>query len=102
MAFQPGICDNNSIKITEKGRIIMYKSIFLDQCGYLPEMTKRVTFRSDNPVAFDVITSDGHRVFHGTASDRIENLCAGETDYVGDFSALTAPGRYRIVSSLFV
>lgn len=76
----------------------MYKSIFVNQCGYLPEMTKRVTFRSDNPVAFDVITSDGHRIFHGIASVRIENLCAGETDYVGDFSALTAPGRYRIVS----
>lgn len=76
----------------------MYKSVFVNQCGYLPEMTKRVTFRSDKPVAFDVITSDGHRVFHGTASVRIENPCAGETDYVGDFSALTVPGRYRIVS----
>lgn len=76
----------------------MYKNIFVNQCGYLPDMTKQVTFRSDRPVTFDVVTSDGRRVFHGTASVRIENPCAGETDYVGDFSALTSPGRYRIVS----
>ena len=76
----------------------MYKSIFVNQCGYLPNMTKRVTFRSDSPVGFDVITTDGHIVYHGTASIRVENPCAGETDYVGNFSPVTAPGRYRIVS----
>lgn len=76
----------------------MYKTIFVDQCGYLPEMTKRVTFRSGRPLEFDVITTDGHIAYHGTASAAVDNISAGETDYVGDFSALTAPGRYRIVS----
>lgn len=76
----------------------MYKSIFVNQCGYMPNMTKRVTFRSDRPVEFDVVASDGRKVYHGTASIRVENPSAGETDYVGDFSAITAPGHYRIVS----
>ena len=61
----------------------MYKSIFVNQCGYLPNMTKRVTFRSDRPVEFDVAASDGHKVYHGTASVRVENPSAGESDYVG-------------------
>ena len=76
----------------------MYKNIFVNQCGYLPRMTKRVTFRADRPVSFSVVTTDGHKVYHGTADIRVENPAAGETDYVGDFSALTAPGRYHIVS----
>lgn len=76
----------------------MYKSIFINQCGYLPKMTKRVTFRSDRPVEFDVVSSEGNKVFHGTASVRIENPSAGETNYVGDFSNVTTPGLYHIVS----
>lgn len=76
----------------------MYKSIFVDQCGYLPEMTKRVTFRSDRPVTFHVVTSDGRIVYHGVAQNRVENEAAGEIDYTGDFSALTAPGLYRVIS----
>lgn len=76
----------------------MYKTIFVDQCGYLPEMTKRATFRSESPVAFRVVTSEGRTVFHGTAGARYENAAARETDYIGDFSAVTAPGRYRILS----
>lgn len=79
----------------------MYKTIFVDQCGYLPGMTKQATFRADTNVPFNVVTSDGRRVFRGNASLRRENVSAGETDYIGDFSAVTAPGRYRIVADDF-
>ncbi|MCM1026823.1 MAG: glycoside hydrolase family 9 protein [Roseburia sp.] len=76
----------------------MYKSIFVNQCGYLPGIQKRVTIRSDRPVSFSVFQTDGACVFRGMADKRLENASAGETDYVGDFSAVTAPGRYYITA----
>ncbi|MCM1188299.1 MAG: glycoside hydrolase family 9 protein [bacterium] len=76
----------------------MYKSIFVNQCGYLPGMPKRVTIRSDKPVSFSVLKTDGACVFSGVADRRLENDAAGETDCVGDFSAVTAPGRYYITA----
>lgn len=76
----------------------MYKTIFVNQCGYLPKMAKRVTIRSGRPMEFDVITTDGRIAYHGTAAVMVDNISAGETNYVGDFSALTTPGRYRIVA----
>lgn len=77
----------------------MNKIILLDQCGYLPQMEKKVTFRTEAPMGFRVVTSDGRCVFQGTASERIETASAGETVYVGDFSAVTAPGRYYIIAN---
>lgn len=76
----------------------MYKTIYINQCGYLPEMAKRVTVRSGRPIEFDVITTDGRIAYHGTADVQVDNISAGETNYVGDFSDLKTPGRYRIVS----
>lgn len=77
----------------------MYKNIFLNQCGYLPDMEKKVTFRSENPMEFVVCKSDGSVVFHGKADKRIESKAAKETNYVGDFSAVTAPGTYYIIGN---
>lgn len=76
----------------------MYKSIFVNQCGYLPPMQKQVTFRTDKPVSFSVHTSSGACVYTGRADRRIENASAGETDYVGDFSAVTESGLYYITA----
>ncbi len=76
----------------------MYKNIFVDQIGYLPGMKKQVTVRSDRPVGFQVMRSDGSPVCAGKADRRVDNTAAGETDYVGDFSPLTEPGCYYILS----
>lgn len=76
----------------------MYKNIFTDQCGYLPKMQKQVTFRSDKPVSFAVLKSSGACVYTGTAHRRVENVSAGETDYTGDFSAVTESGLYYITA----
>ncbi len=76
----------------------MYKNIFINQCGYLPWMQKQVTFRTDRPVSFNVHTSSGACVFTGRADRRIENPSAGETNYVGDFSAVTENGRYYVTA----
>lgn len=74
----------------------MYKKIYVDQCGYLPDMKKTVTFQSDSPVTFQVLTSSGQCVYSGEANEKIENKAAGESDYLGDFSSVATPGRYYI------
>lgn len=79
----------------------MYKKVFVDQCGYLPQMVKKVTFRTDRPTTFTVLHSDGTFAFEGKANKKIENSAAGEIDYIGDFSQLTAPGRYYISAEGF-
>lgn len=76
----------------------MYKNIFVNQCGYLPHMQKQVTFRTDKPVSFAVHTSSGACVYTGKADRRVENASAGETDYVGDFSAVAENGLYYITA----
>ena len=76
----------------------MYKNVFVNQCGYLPGMQKKVTIRSEKPTPFSVHKSSGEFVLSGTADKRVENASAGETDYIGDFSALTEPGRYYIMT----
>ncbi len=76
----------------------MYKNVFVNQCGYLPNMQKQVTIRSEKPVSFSVLKSNGTWVYGGTADKKVENLSAKETDYVGDFSAVTEPGCYYIMT----
>ena len=76
----------------------MYRKIYIDQCGYLPSMTKKVTVCSDRPIGFNVMTSDGRCVYVGQADRRVENAAAKEVDYIGDFSAVTAPGLYYIMT----
>lgn len=76
----------------------MYKNIFVNQCGYLPQMQKQATFRTDKPVSFAVLKSSGACVYTGRADRRVENDAAGETDYVGDFSAVTESGLYYVTA----
>ncbi len=79
----------------------MYKRIFINQCGYLPDMEKLVTFNcvcEDKPVSFNVLKSDGSFVYAGTAAKRVDNPSAGEINYIGDFSEVTEPGRYYVTA----
>lgn len=79
-------------------KISMYKKVFVNQCGYLPQMDKKVTFCSDNDVSFSVLKSDGTCVYNGKATERIENKAAKEINYIGDFSQITEPGKYYITA----
>lgn len=74
----------------------MYRKIFINQCGYLPDMRKQLTCVCDQPVAFTVCRSDGSAVFSGTADRRVENTSAGEVNYTGDFSSCQEPGVYFV------
>ncbi len=79
----------------------MYKHIFINQCGYIPDMEKLVTFNctgDDKPVSFNVLKSDGSHVYSGTASKRVDNPSAKEINYIGDFSDVTESGRYYITA----
>ena len=61
----------------------MYKKIFVDQCGYQPQMKKYVTFQAQEPVEFSVLRSDGECVMKGSTDKRFENASAKEIDYIG-------------------
>lgn len=95
-------CYNSSVEHTAKQapemRFPMYKNIFVNQCGYLPNMQKQVTFRTDQPLSFTVVKSCGTSVYSGRADRRVENPSAGETNYIGDFSAVTESGLYYITA----
>lgn len=80
----------------------MYKHIFINQCGYLPNMEKLVTFncvKQDAAVSFNVMRSDGTCVYSSTASKRVDNPSAKEINYIGDFSEVKEAGRYYITAN---
>lgn len=76
----------------------MYKKIFVNQCGYITDMMKKVTFQAEEPVEFRVLTSDGRSIFEGKAEQRICSESSKEINYVGDFSNIKEPGRYYIIA----
>ncbi len=74
----------------------------LNQLGYRPTTAKRFVLAvAPGDTAgrtFTVETLTGKRVFTGQLGDRVHDLTitAGEHVRTGDFSALIAPGRYRV------
>ena len=73
-------------------------SIITDQVGYQPEETKTAVFRDvTNETSFSVVNQDsGKVVYTGELSASKFNSMANETDWTGDFSAITEPGTYYI------
>lgn len=76
----------------------MYKNIFVNQCGYLPNMTKKVTIRSEHSCHFSVARTTGEHIYEGEATQKFENASTNEIVFVGDFSDLKEPGRYYVIS----
>jgi len=74
----------------------------LNQTGYRPHAAKRFVLAVEPGAAaertFTVETLVGEPVFMGRLNDKIHDLTvtAGEHVRTGDFSALTASGRYRV------
>jgi endoglucanase len=74
-----------------------------NQIGFLPGALKRFAWTVDGakaaPVAFTVERGDGTKVFQGMTGTPVDHTAAaGEFVCVGDFSALSEPGAYRIVA----
>lgn len=74
--------------------------INVNQVGYLPTQSKKATFRGENiGTEFEVINAEsGESVFSGKIQEEGENASSQENCAVGDFSALTTEGTYKIVN----
>ncbi len=72
--------------------------IMTNQVGYKPDSKKTAVFRNvDNETEFQVINADTEKVVYtGTLSEPMSNATADETDWTGDFSAVTETGNYFI------
>ncbi len=73
-------------------------SIMTNQVGYKPESEKIAVFRDiTNETSFSVLDADTNEVVYtGELYGEMSNTTADETDYFGDFSAVTEPGSYYI------
>lgn len=73
--------------------------ININQVGYRPDAKKTAVFRKTEGGSFSVVNADTKEVVYtGEMSGPIENASAEETNYIGDFSSVTAPGKYIIQS----
>ncbi len=72
--------------------------IMTNQVGYTPNAKKTAVFRDvTGETSFSVINADTKSVVYtGELYGETENLYAEETDWLGDFSEITEPGRYYI------
>jgi endoglucanase len=75
-------------------------NININQLGYLPDDKKTAIFRDvTTDTSFDVINVEtGEIAFSGEITGSVDNSTAGETNSYGDFSELTASGRYKITT----
>lgn len=96
--FELEVLDTSSME--EEAVQIETPDILINQVGYQSDDTKKATFRGEGIGSeFEVIdTTNGESVFTGKISQSFQNEASEETTAIGDFSALTAPGRYKIVS----
>ena len=78
-------------------------TIRVNQVGFLPGAIKTAVLpEAGDAETFRVVdVSTGEAAFEGQWSAPVENPGAGETNRVADFTALTAPGRYRLESEGF-
>lgn len=72
--------------------------IMTNQVGYTPDAVKKAVFRNvGSASSFSVVNADTKKtVYTGDLYGETENKSAGETDWLGDFSAVTEPGTYYI------
>jgi endoglucanase len=78
------------------------ENIRLNQLGYYPDSRKVAVIIDESgkaaPTGFIVVSVPDNRiVFRGNLSQRMEWEDSGEKGWRADFSAVTAPGRYRLV-----
>lgn len=90
------LIDDSNVDYTENQ--IYQPSIVLNQIGYKPQQEKVAVFRDiTDETEFSVINADTKaEVYSGALYGETANPTADETDWFGDFSAVTAPGTYYI------
>lgn len=97
--------DNVSIELVDdsavdKSQMKVPTDIAVNQVGYKPSMTKIAVFSGDSiGSSFEVIdVATGNVVYTGALGEVTDNPVSGEKIAKGDFSELTAEGRYYIRS----
>jgi len=79
---------------------VVSSPINLNQIGYLPNATKVAVMNGD-AIADEASVIDcatGNEVFKGSVSTAVKNAATGREEARFDFSSVTAPGTYKIVS----
>ncbi len=89
------LMDGTGIVKQETGRHA--PAILVNQVGYLPGAQKTAVFR-DGALSgtFTVADETGKTVFSGTMTQAAYDAPSGDTVATGDFTALSAPGVYRV------
>jgi endoglucanase len=77
--------------------------INVNQIGYLPDAEKKAVVRAeigtDVSGSFDVVNVDTEEVVYtGELEDAKENAASGEQTAIADFSSVTEPGNYKLVT----
>ncbi len=96
--------DNVSIELIDDSAVDYSASrpyeppIVLNQVGYKPNSVKTAVFRKlSGETSFSVVNADSNQiVYTGQLTGPIQNSSADETNYTGDFSSVTQPGKYYI------
>ena len=89
--------NNADIESPRPERLEASFRIFVDQAGYLPSAEKTAVFTF--PAGYySVINETGSICFSGVPVPAGADEASGETLFKADFSRLTAPGTYRIIS----
>ena len=84
----------NIVQDTQKKQT---QEILVNQIGYLTASSKTAFFREGAlSEGFEVIDEAGKSVYNGKQSVAIDDPASGDMVSSGDFSAVTAPGTYRI------
>ncbi len=98
--------DNLELRLTDDSNVVKGEAnedttqIRLNQVGYQPQDFKKAVFTSDSiGNEFEVVKAgSGESVFKGQITDKKMNENSGENTGVGDFSQVTTPGTYQIIS----
>lgn len=98
--------DNLELRLTDDSNVVKGEvnedttQIRINQVGYQPQDYKKAVFANDAiGNDFEVIKADTKEsVFKGQITEKKENENSGENTGVGDFSQVTTPGTYQIIS----
>ncbi len=96
--FSLTISDASGAAVSSEGS--KSDTIRINQVGYLPEAPKTAVFENVSADSFSVVKlPEGNTVFTGSLTAPVWDPYTGETESAADFSSLTEPGTYKIISS---
>jgi endoglucanase len=84
-----------SLHIAASGVLAADSHVRVNTVGFLPDRAKRASIAAPAP-DFAVVDESGTVVLQGKTTGPVRNADTGEDLFVADFSALTAPGTYRL------